>query len=535
LIVRDGSINDPDGITVKSIAVVGTSTSAATGIWQYRIADEWLDFDAVSPTRARLFTSTARFRFVPNADYNGPATLSFRAWDQTVGTAGSEHDTSTNGGTSAFSFNIVTATLTVQGVNDAPVLDPIANHTLTAINEDKIDSVGDTVGGIVQTGSITDIDGPVIGGIAIVAVDTANGTWQHSTDGTSWAAITASTTSALLLSPQRRVRFVPNASFHGTASFSFRAWDQSTGTIGGLADTTVTGGTSAFSTVQENAFITVVQVDDPPTLNGIPAVILDTTIASHDVDLTGISDGDEGNEVLSIVATSDNHDVLPDPTITYSSPDTTGTLHLAPIATEPGSALVTVIVREADGDSFTRTFLVSIGEDGKVWQNPLNPRDVDNSGFVVPLDVLIVINELNNPKFRDESGRLPLPPPEGSPPPYLDVNGDAHVTPLDALIVINFVNNPSNGEGEAATDQAFAGVDTPTVSPSLVLNREESAPQRTRGRADYGTDNVEEMARYHPSPTVTATIESSTREQWFAGWENSDEDLLLEIALGLHD
>ena len=528
-IVRDGSIEDPDGITVKSIAVVGTSTG--TGVWQYRTADEWLDFGVVSSTRARLLTAAARIRFVPNADYHGPATLSFRAWDQTAGTAGAEHDTSTNGGTTAFSFNVVTGTLTVQAVNDAPVLDPIATHLLTAINENTFNSAGDAVGAIVQTGSITDIDGPLIGGIAIVAVDNANGTWQHSANGTSWSAISASTTSALLLSAQRRVRFVPNANFHGTAAFSFRAWDQSAGVNGGQADTTVTGGTSAFSTVQDNASITVVQVDDPPTLDRIAAVILDTSIASHDVALSGISDGDEGHEVLSIVATSNNHDVLPDPIVTYSSPDTTGTLTLAPIATEPGSALVTVTVREADGDSFTRTFLVSIGEAGTVWQNPANPRDVDNSGFVVPLDVLIIINELNNPKFRDTNGRLPLPPPEGSPPPYFDVNGDAHVTALDVLIVINFLNTQSVGEGEASPEHVLIEVNSAAAPPIFVPDRPAGVHHQQRLSDDaFALCHVDAPQIDLTHPASAAKV-ASARDQWFAGLANSEEDLSLDIEL----
>lgn len=528
-IVRDGSISDPDGVSIKSIAVVGANNT--NGTWQYRVADDWLDFGTLSSAKARLLTAATRIRFVPNPDFSGTTTLSYRAWDETTGTAGTEHDVSTNGGTTAFSFTAVVATLTVQGVNDAPVLDPSADHNLTAIDEDKIDSVGDAVSGIVQIGSITDIDGPVIGGIAILAVDTANGTWQHSLDGTSWSAITASPTSALLLSPQRRVRFVPDARFHGTASFSFRAWDQSAGSVGGFADTTVTGGTSAFSTIQENAFITVVQVDDLPTLDRIPAVILDTTVSSHDVDLTGISDGDEGNEVLSITATSNNHDVLPDPTVTYSTPDLTGTLHLAPIATEPGSALVTVIVREADGDSFTRTFLVSIGEDGKVWQNPANPRDVDNSGFVVPLDVLIIINELNNPKFRDSAGRLPLPPAEGTPPPFFDVNGDAHVTPLDVLIVINFINDQNSAEGEATSEVAI--VDATNIADSWSMPDElDSGQHGASGLTNFVNLAIDDFTKNEPVRAAAVTVGTTSRDAWFAGLADSDEDLLVDVNLG---
>jgi hypothetical protein len=93
----------------------------------------------------------------------------------------------------------------------------------------------------------------------------------------------------------------------------------------------------------------------------------------------------------------------------------------------------------------------------KPWQNPTNPRDVDNSGNVVPLDVLLIVNELN------VSGARLLPPPTGdqSPPPFLDTNGDGNLTPSDALVVINFLNSPggmSGAEGEASF-RAFGGLD----------------------------------------------------------------------------
>ncbi|MBC8352364.1 MAG: FG-GAP repeat protein [Planctomycetes bacterium] len=523
--VTDGSISDPDGNTIESVAVVETSTG--NGTWQYWLTDQWIDLGTVSSTNARLLEPSAKLRFVPDEDFNGPVTLSYRAWDQTVGSAGAEHDVSTNGGTTAFSFNVVTATLTVQGVNDAPVLDPSADHLPTAIDEDDTNSVGDTISSIVEPGSITDIDGPVIGGIAIVALDNSNGVWQHAVDSSSWTASTASPASALLLSPQWRIRFVPNANFHGIATFSFRAWDQSTGVSGGFADTTTTGGTTPFSTIQENAVITVIQIDDPPTLDAIAAVILDTSITSHEVEISGISDGDEGNESLSITVTSNNHDVLPDPSITYMSPDTTGTVTLAPIATEPGSALVTVIVREPDGDSVTRTFLVSIGEDGEVWQNPTNARDVDDSGFVVPLDALIIINELNNPQFRDASGRLPLPPPAGSPPPYLDVNGDAHVTPLDVLIVINFLNSQVNSESEATELHAHS-----EVNPTVALpDSSEGVGVQAVAESDASSNTSVQAVPSNAFRVASTMAGVSTRDQWFAGLSDSGDDLLLEIDL----
>jgi hypothetical protein len=68
------------------------------------------------------------------------------------------------------------------------------------------------------------------------------------------------------------------------------------------------------------------------------------------------------------------------------------------------------------------------------------------SGDVVPLDALLIINDLNNRGARQLSA-----PTEGdSPPPYYDVSGDGWLTSLDALRVVNWLNANMSGESEAA-------------------------------------------------------------------------------------
>jgi hypothetical protein len=74
------------------------------------------------------------------------------------------------------------------------------------------------------------------------------------------------------------------------------------------------------------------------------------------------------------------------------------------------------------------------------------PEDVDVSGDIVPLDALLIINDLNNRGARQLSA-----PTEGdSPPPYYDVSGDGWLTSLDALRVVNWLNANMSGESEAA-------------------------------------------------------------------------------------
>ena len=78
------------------------------------------------------------------------------------------------------------------------------------------------------------------------------------------------------------------------------------------------------------------------------------------------------------------------------------------------------------------------------WQNPLDPTDVDDSGDTNPLDVLVLINDLNlNGSRKLSAGQNPAGPRN-----YLDVDADGFASPLDVLVVINFINR-GNGEGES--------------------------------------------------------------------------------------
>ena len=82
------------------------------------------------------------------------------------------------------------------------------------------------------------------------------------------------------------------------------------------------------------------------------------------------------------------------------------------------------------------------------YQNYRNRFDVDDDLTVSPLDVLVLINDIN------AFGSRVLAPNAFTPPPYIDVNGDRRVDPLDVLEVINYLNSSKNGEGESSTENA---------------------------------------------------------------------------------
>jgi hypothetical protein len=84
---------------------------------------------------------------------------------------------------------------------------------------------------------------------------------------------------------------------------------------------------------------------------------------------------------------------------------------------------------------------------GPLYQNPLNPFDVNGDGNMGPIDVLTLINYIN------QHGSGPIPT-ETSVTVFLDVIGDGNVTPQAVIRVINELNRQAQdvpgGEGEAA-------------------------------------------------------------------------------------
>ena len=190
------NITDPDSGAALGIAVTGAD--ATNGTWYYSTdsGTTWTALGTASVSSARLLAADANTRlyFRPNADWNGAlaTAITFRAWDQTSGSNGSTADTSTNGGTTAFSTATDTASIAVTAVNDAPVLDSSKSPVLAATAEDApapSGAVGTLVSALVdfavpsgQVDNITDPDSGAALGIAVTAADATSGTWYYSTD-----------------------------------------------------------------------------------------------------------------------------------------------------------------------------------------------------------------------------------------------------------------------------------------------------------------------------------------------------------------
>ncbi len=255
LVKTDAQASDPDKGTLLGMAITGVT---GLGVWQYRLTatSAWVNVPAnESATSALLLPSTASsLHFVPTADQTGTASLSWLAWDGTQGTAGQTFNASVTGLATAFSSTTATATLTVTPLATPPapawvgtgaVLTPVLpGSTINTITPSQVSTV---------FGPYFSDPGATVG-IAISGVTgTKSGTWKYSIDGGhSFVNLpTVSAKSALLLSGNDLIEFVPNAGFVGTVALTAHAWDGG-GSVGlsyavNLTLAHSTGGSTHFS------------------------------------------------------------------------------------------------------------------------------------------------------------------------------------------------------------------------------------------------------------------------------------------------
>lgn len=122
------------GESGRELGIALTNVDTANGQWLYQNdnATWWAIPASISDSSAFLMNADGKIKFYPSRDFNGTASVSFRVWDHTSGTVGDRVDVSSgnSGETTAFSNNAVTATITVNPVNDAPLIIRSGNGNL---------------------------------------------------------------------------------------------------------------------------------------------------------------------------------------------------------------------------------------------------------------------------------------------------------------------------------------------------------------------------------------------------------------------
>ena len=276
-----------------------TAVSDNTGL----IPDPTVDFDGQS--------STGTLKFTPVADQSGTATITV-----TVEDGGLDNDLGTpedNG--------IVNRTVTVitEAVNDEPTLDALSDVNITEdAPEQTVSLTGITAGGgETQVLSIT----AVSDNTGLIPDPTVDFVGQSST---------------------ATLKFTPVADQSGTATITVTVED------GGLDNDL--GTPEDNGVINRTVFIAVAPTNDAPTLDALSDVTINEDDPEQTVNLTGITAGGSETQVLSVIATSDNTGLIPDPTVDFDGQSSTGTLKFTPVADQSGTATITVTVEDGGLD-----------------------------------------------------------------------------------------------------------------------------------------------------------------------------------------
>jgi hypothetical protein len=188
----------------------------------------------------------------------------------------------------------------------------------------------------------------------------------------------------------------------------------------------------------ETQVVTVVAPPAPVTeFDAVPADDLTSdatvTLAPADAD-----------EIGSVAAASDDAEADEPETPASAESQRSGIVDESPETETPGTDAT--VDSTSGGDASTESAPASSPQ-ASIWQNVVDPLDVDGTGWVAPVDVLIVANFLTV-----RLGDWQLPSVQFAPPRYFDVNGDGRCTPQDALLVVNYLTFRAqpDAEGEAA-------------------------------------------------------------------------------------
>ena len=266
----------------------------------------------------------------------------------------------------------------------------------------------------------------------------------------------------------------------------------------------------------QTLLVDVIEVNQSPVIDPLDDVVAQR---GETVSVTATASDDDGNQIhFSLGAAAPAGAAIDGVNghFTWTLPLDlpAGTYDITVIATDDGIPVLS-------DDEVLRVIVIA---DEFPRYNAQMPMDVNNDGFIVAQDALIIINDLN----RNGARKLPVPPvaPE-LPPPYLDTSRTNSVEPHDALLVINYLNRLLNqGEGQppsddqthtAALDVAESRVEP--ISPDIHVA---DAVFRQIGRTNPRFVRRQPVAEPEPEAAAIACVsaDDSLRErgEWQTCW-----------------
>ena len=288
-----------------------------------------------------------------------------------------------------------------------------------------------------------------------------------------------------------RIEYRPVAGFRGVDTFTYRVRD-------------------ALGAISNEAVVTVTINTPPVAVSDFVRTSIGTPIV---IDVLRNDSDQDGTLNSGSVA------IASGPDVGTASVQTNGSIRYVPPAGFAGTATLQYSV--LDNDGLASNFAsVSVIVGGSVHQNPANNLDVDADGFVSPIDVLILVNDINFNNSR-------VLPTSLATPPYLDPNGDGSIGPLDVLLVINFINARGNaGAGEGEASMASLGysqeiVRAPSKQEIVVGLIQSEYDASTEGQIDLALSSVAgESLTYGPSLVTDFNKEDAddSLESYLASW-----------------
>jgi len=243
-----------------------------------------------------------------------------------------------------------------------------------------------------------------------------------------------------------------------------------------------------------------------PTLDAISDITVDENSPQQTVNLTGITSGSATeSQSLTLTATSSDPSLIPTPLLTYTSPNTEGTLQFTPVANGSGTSTITITVTDsqAAGMTFQRSFVVTVV--------PANDAPVANAGPDVYITLPFVLTVSGT--ATDDS--LPNPP-QRLTTSWSKVSGPGTVLFSSSMSLVSTVSFSVGGQyvlrltvtdGEsAASDDMVVDVADDTAGPVISGQILESLDARSFTMA-WQTD---EPARCHVEFGTTFGLDSSS-------------------------
>ena len=364
---------------------------------------------------------------------------------------------------------VATVTVTVTGVNDAPVaVDDVVN---VPINTPQVISVlanDSDVDNAINPATVEIGELPIFGSFTVLA--------------------------------SGQVEYRPNTGYRGLDTFTYRVRD-------------VLGRASNEGRVRITVNSAPVALPDSAVAGRGQTVVID--VLRNDSD----RDGTLNPSSVRIVGGPDSG---------VATPQANGTVSFTANAQFLGLATFQYIVSDNDGLA-SNIADVTINVVRSVYQNPVNNLDVDADTFVSPIDVLIVVNDIN---FNG-----PRMLPNGlATPPYLDVDGDQGVGPLDVLELINFINSrgnagagsEGNGEGEGFDSSGTSQIDVVMMPMIEVMkvNRDAQLQLAVEEGVDLIVSSEADSILYGPMLPIIDDEDSDlveSLETYLARWSNVKE------------